>query len=172
MILSVLQYSQYCRPINVAHVLTIPVNPAGPIENCRSLQISSTVCLYVSVASSDSLFLARVCAVYYHKKPVRIAFILIWIVDLGVLCLFFTALDIIPIANTKHCINVSKDKSIMVPQFVSLFFDTMVYIFITTKLLPTRKLSEKKVTWRTIFSGESLPRLSHAIMQGGQQYYL
>jgi len=145
---------------------------AGPIENCRSVQISTTVCLFVSVASSDSLFLARACAVYYHKKPIYIAFILLWIADVGVLSLFFTGLDIIPVANTKHCINVSKDKYIVVPQLVSLLFDTMVYIFITMKLLSTRRPSEKKVTWRTTFLGESLPRLSRAIMQGGQLYYL
>ncbi|KIM58878.1 hypothetical protein SCLCIDRAFT_1218227 [Scleroderma citrinum Foug A] len=144
----------------------------GPIENCQKLLNFSTACFFVSVASTDFLFLARVCAVYCHKKPIYITFILLWIVDVGVLCLFFTGLEVIPIANTKHCINVSKNEYVAASLLVSILFDTMVYIFVTAKLLSTRNSSEKKTTWRTIFSGGSLPRLSRAIMQGGQQYYL
>jgi len=146
----------------------ISLIPAGPIENCQNFGYFSIACFFVAIASTDFLFLTRVYAVYCHRKPIYIAFILLWIVDVGLLCLLFTGFEVIPIANTKHCINVSKNEYVAASLLVTILFDTMVYIFITNKLLSTRKPSEKKVTWRTIFSGESLPRLSYAIMQGGQ----
>jgi len=126
----------------------------------------------VSSAATDFLFLARVRAVYCNNKRVCFAFIFLWVVDVGVMGLVFTGFHTSEIANTKHCINGGQKKWEAAAMLMPLFFDTMVYIFITTRLISTRNQNEKKVTWKTIFSGKSLPRLSRAVMRGGQQYYL
>ncbi|KAL4067975.1 hypothetical protein V8B97DRAFT_1939408 [Scleroderma yunnanense] len=161
--------SRWCALVfNVISVL----GHTGPISNCRSMAISMTVFCVVSVMSSDFLFLTRVCAVYYDNKLVCFVFILLWICNAGALCLLFTGIHFMEIAHTEKCITTKGEKYVAVSFLVPLFFDTMVYIAIMIKLLPSRKQNEKKVTRRSIFRVESLPRLSHAIMRGGQQYYL
>lgn len=109
---------------------------------------------------------------YHNNKRVCFAFIFLWVVDVGVLSLVFVGFHASEIADTKHCMNEGEQKWVAAAMLMPLFFDTMVYIFITIRLLSTRNRNEKKVTWKTVFSGKYLPRVSEAVMRGGQQYYL
>ncbi|KAL4077065.1 hypothetical protein V8B97DRAFT_1378990 [Scleroderma yunnanense] len=152
-------------------VLLSVLEYTGPISRCQTIQNVVSALFFISSSASDFLFLTRVRAVYYSSKLVRFAFIFLWIADVGTIGLLFTGIRVSEIADTKHCVNNGGKEYVAAAMLVPFFFDTMVYIFITVKLLSTRNLSEKKVTWRT-FSGKSLSRVSRAIMQGGQQYYL
>lgn len=126
---------------------------------------------FLSVASSDFLFLARVRAVYYTNKLVGIFFALLWIGDVSVLGVLFAKEHIEEIADTKHCINISRAKFVAATLLVPLFFDTMVYVFITAKFMSTPGEGEK-IKIAVLFSRKALPRFSRAILQSGQQYYL
>jgi len=145
---------------------------AGSIAHCQTVQHVLSSFFFVSHAATDFLFLARVRAVYHNNKRVCSAFISLWVVDVGVLGLVFTGFRAREIADTKHCMNDGEQKWVAAIMLMPLFFDTMVYIFITIRLLSVQNPNEKKVTWKTICAGKSLPRVAGAVMQGGQQYYL
>ncbi|KAG6329752.1 hypothetical protein ID866_9338 [Astraeus odoratus] len=113
----------------------------------------------------------RVRGAYYNNRIVCTMFIFLWVMDVALLCLLFPGMHVDEISDTKHCIGVSGGKYLVVTMLFPLFFDTMVYIFITVKLSRTGNPREK-INWHTIISGAALPRLSRAILSGGQQYYL
>ncbi|KIM58882.1 hypothetical protein SCLCIDRAFT_1049585 [Scleroderma citrinum Foug A] len=158
---------------NFITILLCVLGYTGPIAaHCQTTQYVISAFCFVASAATDFLFLARVRAVYYDNKRVCFAFIFLWVVDVGVLSLVFTGFRANEIADTRHCMNDSQNKWEAAAMLMPLFFDTMVYIFITIRLISTRNPNEKKITWKTVFSGKSLPRMSRAVMRGGQQYYL
>jgi hypothetical protein len=50
-----------------------------------------------------------------------------------------------------------------------LIFDSSVFMAISYKLAFMHAPADG---WKTLVSGKALPRLSRAVLQGGQQYYL
>ncbi|KAG6329751.1 hypothetical protein ID866_9337 [Astraeus odoratus] len=90
----------------------------------------------------------------------------------ALLSLLIPSISDTEIMDTKHCIGLSGGKYLVVTMLFPLFFDTMVYIFISVKLSAIRNPCEKKVSWRMVISDSALPRLSRAVLLGGQQYYL
>lgn len=55
---------------------------------------------------------------------------------------------------------------------VSAFFDTAVFVAVSYKISVSHSGLSLGVAWDTVVSGRALPRLSRAVLQGGQQYYL
>ncbi|KAG6329410.1 hypothetical protein ID866_9679 [Astraeus odoratus] len=53
-----------------------------------------------------------------------------------------------------------------------IFFDTLVYIAITWRILTTHRREPGQSCWKAFWRREALPRLSRALLQSGQQYYL
>ncbi|KIJ69277.1 hypothetical protein HYDPIDRAFT_80012, partial [Hydnomerulius pinastri MD-312] len=145
---------------------------AGPIGDCHVSQIAIGACCFISVASSNFLFLARIQAVFHDNKLVRYFFTLFWVTITGLLSMLFTGFHSGPIADTRHCINEGGDEYVAATMVVPLLFDSLVFLSISYKLMAMRRPTERTLSWRTMCSGRALPRLSRAILQGGQQYYL
>ena len=125
------------------------------------------------------LFFLRVRALYRNNTVVVGFFAFLW------LCVVGGALTV-PISNGTQgvhlvpggtfCMSLSpfpayEGSAIIIPAI----YDTLVFFAISYQLYPAYELSQV-TTWREraslFFSGQGLPRLSKALLQGGQQYYL
>lgn len=51
-------------------------------------------------------------------------------------------------------------------------FDGLVFVFISYRIATTHANDDDHSHWRTFVSGKALPRLSKALLQSGQQYFL
>lgn len=169
---------------------------ALPLPDCQAITIGVACSSMVATGTSSFLFLLRVQAVYSHSKLVKYAFCVLWLVQIGVSVLlplgvsdFLTLNPFIPIweklsdfaltqasagplYDTGYCINTGVKKFVIAAAFMPPFFDTLVFGFISYHLVTKHVNRSDHFHWRTFFSGKALPRLSKALLQGGQQYYL
>ncbi|KXN82651.1 hypothetical protein AN958_02328 [Leucoagaricus sp. SymC.cos] len=76
------------------------------------------------------------------------------------------------IPGTQYCIYNAVRKSLLANATVFIGFDTFVFVAISYKIASFHLDVEAGVGWVTAFSGKVLPRVSQAILRGGQQYYL
>lgn len=146
-------------------------NLAGSAPQCQAAQTAICACIFLTNIASDFLFLARVRAVYHSSKRVRWIFVFLWFLDAGVMSLIFLGIHANNIGDTTYCIDNGGYNFFAVTMFMPFFFDTMVFIFITVKLMSVQYPTEK-LDYRTLLSGKTLPRLSRTILISGQQYYL
>lgn len=77
-----------------------------------------------------------------------------------------------PLSDTGYCIDSGVKKFVIGAGFMPPIFDTLVFGFISYRLATRHANDRDHSHWRTFFSGKALPRLSKAMLQGGQQYYL
>lgn len=147
--------------------------PASPVNNLRATTTTSATLLMLSMVMSSFLFLQRVQAVYAQQKWVRWTFFVLWVI--------FSASDIlIPIGihpttipGTHYYLSGGTPSYDASTVFTLLFFDTSVLIAISYKVASGyNSMPNERVPWYTLISGRALPRLSRAILRGGQQYYL
>ncbi|KAF9242895.1 hypothetical protein BU15DRAFT_28397, partial [Melanogaster broomeanus] len=159
-------------PVTIV-VPTFPFPLAGPITQCGVLVLSFTVFWVIASAASSYLFLKRVHAVFLEDRIVCHFFTFIWFAGFGTsfLSLISPLHDYHEIADTKHCIGSGVAHYVSAAFIVSGLFDALVFLAVTYKILVSYRASTPR-TWRAFWYGEALPRLSRAILQGGQQYYM
>ncbi|KAF9230827.1 hypothetical protein BU15DRAFT_83136 [Melanogaster broomeanus] len=145
----------------------------GPITQCGVLVMVLCVFWAIASAASSYLFLKRVHAVFLQDRMVCHFFTFLWFASFGTsfVSLVSPLHDYNEIADTKHCIGQRVADYVSVAFIVPEIFDALVFLAVTYKILVSHRVSTPR-TWRAFFCGEALPRLSHAILQGGQQYYL
>jgi len=147
----------------------------GPVRNCGVMQLIICIFLVLASGSSSYLFLKRVHAVFFQERLVSHAFTALWVGAVGAstLVLIDPLHDYYEIANTGHCINVKVSGYVSAAFIVPMVFDALVHFAITFKILMShpRDMTQPR-SWKNFCCREkALPRLSRAILQGGQQYY-
>ncbi|KAG6329062.1 hypothetical protein ID866_10027 [Astraeus odoratus] len=108
------------------------------------------------------------------NRIVKHAFCILWLIGVGTSCAVFSGAvqDYIEIADTKHCLRNKGWTALSVAFMDPCLFDTLAYVAITWKILTTHRLEPHQSCWRAFWRAEALPRLSRALLQSGQQYYL
>ncbi len=152
--------------------LSIKCLLAIPFRNCDPLFISIGCCCILSILSSSFLFLRRVQAVYAGNRWVSIFFFVLWLVDGGLEVVVPLGVRATHIPGTQYCIDSEPEHYVIAGGFIPVVFDTFVFLAISYKIGTTHSTRDVKVSWSTLVSGKALPRLSRAVLQGGQQYYL
>jgi len=77
------------------------------------------------------------------------------------------------IPGNSHCTDSRTGRYVLAGAFGPIFFDTLVFLAISFKVARSSNTTQDaRVSWDTLASGKALPRLSRAVLQGGQQYYL
>jgi hypothetical protein len=147
--------------------------------HCLGYWITFAVAWVFGSAFTSLLFLIRVLALYRGNKMVIGVFAFLW------LCAFGSALTI-PIGdgngakhflpNNPYCISTVNYPAYEGAGFIiPAIFDTLVFTAISYRLYPSYEVSPES-TWRAqisvLFSGRGIPKLSRALMESGQQYYL
>ena len=125
------------------------------------------------------IFFLRLRALYKENFFVVRFFVFLW---LSVLAGALT----IPISNGQRVIHLLPHETFCLttgdyPAYagsaiiIPAVYDTLIFLAISYRLYPTYEVG-RDTTWRErvelFFTGQGLPRLSKALLQGGQQYYL
>lgn len=76
------------------------------------------------------------------------------------------------IPGTGYCMYIEVHLYMSAAGLMLAIFDTVVFVAISYKIAVLHSDPSNGVIWDTLISGRALPRLSRAILQGGQQYYL
>ena len=129
-------------------------------------------CCILSISSSSFLFLRRVQAVWAGNQWISRISTVLWVFDWGSEFTIPTGVRAIHIPFTKHCIDSQLQPYVLASVIFPLVFDTFVFLAISYKVIIMHSNIDANVSWNTIVSGKALPRLSRAILKGGQQYYL
>jgi hypothetical protein len=154
----------------VLYNLPLDDPPASSVPDCSPLLYAIAVCTALSLPSSFTLFFLRVKAVYFHRRLPTIFFGFVWCVLLG-LC-FFAPMDLAATWRemTRNCQATELSGYLWSLSIANVIADTLVFIAISYRIMT---LSHGVSTpAKTFFRGHGLSRLSKAILQGGQTYYL
>ncbi|KAF9241316.1 hypothetical protein BU15DRAFT_73442 [Melanogaster broomeanus] len=145
----------------------------GPVPNCGVMVLNVRVFGVVATAASSYLFLKRVHAVFIQNRIVCHVFTFLWIAAFGASLVVLPGplTDYYEIANTKHCTNHPLPSYVSTAFIGPVVFDGLVFVAITYKIFAFHSPSRPR-SWKEFVCGEALPRLSRAVLQGGQQYYL
>ncbi|KAF9449859.1 hypothetical protein P691DRAFT_811547 [Macrolepiota fuliginosa MF-IS2] len=160
------------RLFALCYVLLSALGKTIPVDNCNSIFIGVGCCCVVSVFSSSFLFLRRVQAVYANNCWVRRFFFVLWLIEGGLVTTVPIGVRAAHIPGTKYCIDSQPGHYVIAGGILPLVFDTFVFLAISLKVGRSHSIQDARVSWNTLVSGRALPRLSRAILQGGQQYYL
>lgn len=97
---------------------------------------------------------------------------MMWLAANGLMTTTIYAAELGHIPGTGYCIYTQVQQYDSAPGFMLAIFDTAVFVAISYKVAILHSDPGTGVTWDTVISGRALPRLSKAVLQGGQQYYL
>ncbi|CAL1708181.1 unnamed protein product [Somion occarium] len=144
---------------------------AAPLSNCQTMINITGWFGAFALPCNSMLFLLRIRGVFFNSRIITIIFSLLWLSTLASFTapFTFTANNIGP---TDNCIITRVDERSSAGFFSIGVFDTMVFIAITIRILsfnPTISWSERL---RTFWSGKNMGRVSRALLQTGQLYYL
>jgi hypothetical protein len=97
---------------------------------------------------------------------------MLWVIDGGMELTVPLGVHAVHIPGTKYCIDSQPEHYVIAGGIFPVIFDTFVFLAISYKIASSHSTLDAKVSCKTVVSGKALPRLSRAILQGGQQYYL
>ncbi|XP_006456212.1 hypothetical protein AGABI2DRAFT_146114 [Agaricus bisporus var. bisporus H97] len=129
-------------------------------------------CCMLSIWSSSFLFLRRVKAVYPDNNWIKRFFSVLWFINGGTEITVVLGVGASHAPGTLHCIDIQPAHYVIAGGLAPVVFDTLVFLAISYKIGTAYSTMDVRVSWGTLISGRALPRLSRAILQGGQQYYL
>ncbi|KZP33552.1 hypothetical protein FIBSPDRAFT_943344 [Athelia psychrophila] len=154
------------------HLLLMVFNHLVPRHDCAVVVGMLGACSSVSVASTSLLFLLRLRAIYMRSRNITAVFCALWLVTMALILQAYASLKALHVPQTEYCLEKTVT-SFTAASLAVFFYDTLIFLAITYRLaadaVPERN-------WRScllsILKGQGLSRLSRALMQSGQIYYL
>ncbi|KAF5360788.1 hypothetical protein D9756_004984 [Leucocoprinus leucothites] len=162
----------FSRLFALSYVLLSVLERTMPFQAPRTPSMTKSFFGVFSYCCSTFLFLRRLHAVYSDQRWVRWIFSLLWIAYVAVEFSVPFGVGTIHIPGTRYYRSTVTKRNVGANGILLLIYDTSVFLAITIKVVTSHSSTDERVKWSTIVSGKALPRLSRAIIQGGQQYYL
>lgn len=144
---------------------------ATPLDNQVGLLYAALTLSSLAVACSSYLFLRRVHAVYMDNPWVQWFFSALWLASIACEVSIFVGIAPSNIPGTRYFKATGAKPTFTISMYGGVTFDTSVFLAISYKIASNFTAGER-FRWSAIVSGRALPRLSRAILHGGQQYYL
>ncbi|KAF8999661.1 hypothetical protein BDQ17DRAFT_1308453 [Cyathus striatus] len=160
------------RASALGYVLQSVISKTHPIAHCNALELGVTCCWVIATASSSFLFLRRVQALYRNNKLLYHAFYVLYLANVGVSIVVPLGSHVGSLANTGYCVNTGIKHYVAAGAFMPLAFDSIVFLAISYRIATNHKKPGNNTSWKVWITGDALPRLSKAVLQSGQQYYL
>ena len=185
-------------PLLATEVLTCGL--VASVEHCQALVYLLASFAIPGMCCTSLLFFYRVRAVYGNSRVIALVFGFLWTITFGASFLFpFSAASgvsrltsmpsnlllanvaftcrFIPfnqhIGPTKRCIVTSERSYTFLPVIANAIYDTLVFIAISYRIVSYMGIGDGwRARTKSFFTAEGLPRLSKALLQSGQQYYL
>lgn len=145
---------------------------AMPISNIYAVTLISGVLSLISLGCSSYLFLQRVCAVYADSPRVRRFFSIFWLINTLSYTAILLALEPTYVAGTRYFKDSGIGPLAILTIPISVLYDSSIFLAISYKIAFMHTVVDRNVGWRTFILGKALPRLSRAVLHGGQQFYL
>lgn len=128
--------------------------------------------MVLSMILNSLLFVFRVRAVYLNSRKVTVIFSLLWLTNLSQL--------LPPIASALHisggddCDAILEMKPWVVTGFIlTALFDTAVFVAISMQVLGfTGSVHTRRERMASFLNGKELGKITRAVLQTGQLYYL
>jgi hypothetical protein len=76
------------------------------------------------------------------------------------------------IPKTQHFKDSGIQPLLSITIFSAIVYDSSVFLAISYKIGIAHVVIDREMGWRRFILGRALPRLSQAVLRGGQQYYL
>lgn len=144
-----------------------------PVNNVSTVTLAGGVLCALSMACSSFLFLQRVRAVYADNPKVQLCFSAFWIVYLLSEVTIFIGIKSTYISSTHYFANGGVHPMTALTVIAAVLYDTSVFIAISYKIASTYSgTADGRIGCGAFIYGKALPRLSRAVLHGGQQYYL
>ncbi len=146
-----------------------------PIPHCQAMIISINTACIVGMATTSFLFLKRAQAIFSEHPSAHWYWIVFYIAAMctGIAQIFGITAEHIP--GTGYCTMYKVKLYSTITYCIPGVFDTGVFIAISYKIAYQAHQSDfdPDKNWASrLFTSKTLPILSKAILQGGQQFYL
>lgn len=143
-----------------------------PVNHCDAINYCVGIGCVLTIASTTFIFLQRLRAVYSGNRRVQIIAIVLWIGTCVTMALTVVDARSAHIPGTQYCAYMVVNRSLLANGIVFVGFDTFAFLAITYKIGFCHLDVESGAGWTAAISGKALPRISRAVLRGGQQYYL
>ena len=151
-------------------MLTIESSAAGKEYKCEA--VGQVICWFAAVALplNSLLFFLRVQAVFRRSSLIVAVFSILWLSTLGAFTQPFGSMAVRIPGDICVTININKLSSV---GFITVaLFDTIVFITISIRLVCYGFANSFRSRFRSFLNGYEMGRISRAILQTGQLYYL
>ncbi|KAF7335948.1 hypothetical protein MSAN_02308200 [Mycena sanguinolenta] len=161
------------RVFTLAYILTCFMDEVAAVEDCHALQIGGGICLVLLQATTAMLFFLRVTAVWHPNKIVYVVFSVLWIAVLGAGITVPLGIREAHIGPTQQCMNTAISLSTEAVAIMPLINDSATFFAITYRILAdTIEADSFMARVRIFYGGRGLSRVSRALLQSGQHFYL
>ncbi len=156
----------------------IHIISASPVGACALTYQIITVFFLLAISASELLFLLHVRAVFENNKFVKHFFAFLWVCTVASCTTpLITAISTpwSTIGTTKYCTGGSTPPYVGATVIVPFVNDTVLFLSLAWRLQDAAYIPEKEKAIPRGFSvvvGRYLPRLSRALLQNGQAYFM
>ena len=155
----------------IRHIANLVRFSVAPLHSCsQALLVTALFGGFIPPLNS-SLFLLRIWGVFYGSKPVIALFSVLWLSTFASFPSIF-AVKIHPIGPTRYCIIDAAPHLVSLSFIVTAVYDSLVFLAITLKIISDSHVEGWKACIRLFLKGENVGRISRALLQTGQAYYL
>ncbi|KAJ6466044.1 hypothetical protein C8R47DRAFT_1056657 [Mycena vitilis] len=161
------------RIFTLGYILTSFVEAVAPVKDCNALQLGIGITMLLSQASTAMLFLLRVIGVWYPSKIVSAVFIFLWLLLVGADITVPVGIRAAHIGTTLQCMSTTVPENTESVAIMGLINDTAIFFAVNYRILAHMVVAKSlKARIDVFLGGGQLPRLSRALIQGGQHFYL
>lgn len=145
---------------------------ATPVRNLYTMVLSSAILCGLSIGCSSYLFLQRIFAVYADSPRVRRLFTFLWMAYLCSESILVLSIKPTYIPQTQYFKDSGIQPFLALTTITIIVYDSSVFLAISYKIGVAHIVIDREMGWKRFITGKALPRLSQAVLRGGQQYYL
>lgn len=143
-----------------------------PIHHLYAITLSGTINAGMSITCSSYLFLQRIFAVYADSPRVCRCFAFLWMAYVCSESLLVISVKPTYIPQTLYFQHSGANPLMGLTMAMMIVYDSSVFFAISYKIGIAHVVIDREMGWKRYILGKALPRLSQAILRGGQQYYL
>ena len=155
----------------IRHIANLVRFSVAPLHSCsQALLVTALFGGFIPPLNS-SLFLLRIWGVFYGSKPVISLFSILWLSTFASFPSIF-AIKSHSIGPTNYCIVQNAPHLVSLAFTVTVVFDTLVFLAITFRIIFDSPVQGWKARLGLFFNGKNIDRISKALLQTGQVYYM
>ncbi|TCD66101.1 hypothetical protein EIP91_001753 [Steccherinum ochraceum] len=142
----------------------------GHVSRCRAIGNAQGATASFQYSVNALLFIFRIQAVFHDNPLVVYSFYILWLAVTG------TALTAPFTLKTTSlfgfCLDARLTASVGAAGVIAAAYDTLIFVFITAKLLAVSRMGAETPLWKTFLTGKGLGQISRILLQTGQLYYM